>query len=105
MLDISEVMRGGVPGILGCLVLSGLVVSPLTTSYTLEIIKMLTILSFQAWKLHPVKRGMSETLMEVDLLEEDIVGWVGKEKNLGVSANRYDGVCNHNGAQCILHLT
>jgi len=79
----------------------------LTTSYTLEIIKMPTILSFQAWKLHPVKRGMSETLMEVDLLEEDIVGWLisEKEKNLGVSANRYDIACNHSGAQRILRLT
>jgi len=72
-VDISEVMRGGVLGILGCFVSSGLVVSPLTMSYTLEIIKTLTILSFQAWKLRPVKRGMSETLMEMDLLEEDIV--------------------------------
>jgi len=37
-----------------------------------------TILSFHAWKLRPVKRGMSETLIEVDLLEEDIVdfGWL-----------------------------
>jgi len=55
-------------------------------SYTLEIIKTLTILSFQAWKLRPVKQGMSETLMEVDLLEEDIVdrvGWFLKRKELG----------------------
>ena len=70
-------MRGGVLGILGRLVSSGLVVSPLTMSYTLEIMKMPTILSFQAWKLRLVKRGMSETLMEVALLEEGIVGGVG----------------------------
>jgi len=66
-------MTGGVVGIFGRWVWSGLVVSPLTTSYTLAIMKMPTILSFQAWKLRPVKREMSETLMEVDLLEEDIV--------------------------------
>jgi len=76
-LDVCSVREAGVPGILECLASSGLVTSPLTTSYTLEIIRMLTILSFQAWKLHPVKRGMSETLMEVDLLMNDIVGRVG----------------------------
>ena len=45
-----------------------------------------TILSFQDWELQPVKQGMSETLMEVDLLMEDIVGRVGrflKRKELG----------------------
>ena len=50
-----------------------LVVSPLMTSYTFEIMKTLTILSFQAWKLHLVNQGMSETLMEVDLLEDIVV--------------------------------
>jgi len=35
--------------------------------------KTLTILSFQAWKLHLVNQGMSETLMEVDLLEDIVV--------------------------------
>jgi len=55
-------------------------------SYTLTIMKMPTILSFHAWKLRLVKQGMSETLMEVDLLDEDIVdrvGWFLKRKELG----------------------
>jgi len=62
-----------------------LVSFPHSATPLLEIIKTPTILSFQAWKLCPVKRGMSETLMEVDLLEEDIdrVGWFLKRKELG----------------------
>jgi len=53
---------------------------------------MLKILSFQGWKLCPVKWGMLETLMEVDLLMEDIVdgvGWFLKRKELGCVSKQF----------------
>jgi len=89
-LVVCSVRELGVLGILGHVVLSSLVTSPLMTLYTLEIMKTPTSLSFQAWKLHPVKWGMSETLMEVDLLLEDIVGWL-------ISKKKRTWVCQQTG--------
>jgi len=51
------------------------------------------IFSTHPWKLRPLKHGMSETEREVDLLEEDIVVWVGeeylKDKTWVLSATRF----------------
>ena len=83
---VAAISAGSV-GATGTSVSVGLVVVPLTMLYTLAIMKTPIIFSTHPWKLRPLKRGMSEMEREVDLLEEDIVVWVGwflKEKNLGV---------------------